>query len=380
MDASSYPPAGPTTQATEQKRFEGLDYVRGVAATLVVFAHLTQYIGAHASTPAWHIFAGSADMLVGSWLDFGKMGVAAFFCASGAIIPMSLKAKADSGRREALKKFATARFFRLYPAYWACVLLATLTGWSQLSDGELLANMTMLQRFLGVRDALGVFWTLQIELIFYAICAALFAAGWLHDQQIQDRTWRVMLALSVATAAARYVTGYKLPVALFLALTLMFFCCRFREAFIVSATERVSGPRVSEYVTLLAALLLVCILAYSRDYGHNETWYRYFISYVLGVALFIALAKAKWAHIGPSLRLLGECSYALYLFHPIVGFEVLERLERVLPERPGLACFAAVVSSAAVAYAVQSLIEAPCIKLGRRMVRAKTGFNKRPAY
>ena len=41
----------------------------------------------------------------------------------------------------------------------------------------MLANLTMLQQFAGIENVIGLYWTLQIELIFYGLCVLLFCAG-----------------------------------------------------------------------------------------------------------------------------------------------------------------------------------------------------------
>ncbi|MDC6668259.1 hypothetical protein OEZ84_26350, partial [Leclercia adecarboxylata] len=71
-------------------------------------------------------------------------------------------------------------------------------------------------------------------------------------------------------------------------------------------------------------LLPICVLAYSRDTGFGETWYRYFVSYAVGVAVFLAATritgeKLRW--IAP----LGGIGYIVFLSHPSV-FAIAEWL------------------------------------------------------
>lgn len=351
-------------------RLRGLDYARGVAALLVLVLHFGEFMRARAELPSWHAFGDLCKLLTAEWIDFGKIGIAAFFCVSGAIIPSSLPLQAESraARTAALQRFAVARLFRLYPMYWASLLLAVLLGWAEVSGAALWVNATMLQRFVGVRDALGVYWTLQIELIFYGLCALLFALGRLHEPRVQDWAWRTMLGLGVLTAAARYATGIKLPAALFMALMLMFFCCRHRRAIVAQRDAQGERPRPRDYLLLVAGIFVICRLAYSRDYGFGETWYRYFFSYLIGIALFQLLARAHDLAFGRALALLGEASYALYLLHPVVGFLVLDAFRRAGGD-PWLAFALATVSSLLTSYLAYRLIEAPAISFGRRVVK-----------
>ncbi len=82
--------------------------------------------------------------------------------------------------------FVVGRFSRLYPAYWAAVIL-TFTILSITSSpgkgpswSKALINLTMLQVFFNVGDLDGVYWTLGVELSFYIIMFALYKAstGW----------------------------------------------------------------------------------------------------------------------------------------------------------------------------------------------------------
>jgi hypothetical protein len=83
------------------------------------------------------------------------------------VIPFSLKNKG-------FRDFWISRFFRLYPAYWLSILLVVLVGGSIPAVLTLVINVTMLQKFVGFPDMIGVYWTLQIELIFYMLCSSRF--------------------------------------------------------------------------------------------------------------------------------------------------------------------------------------------------------------
>jgi peptidoglycan/LPS O-acetylase OafA/YrhL len=369
--AAAVPGVVPTDHARAQSgRFVGLDYVRGIAALLVAILHMCEFCEKHGGTAAWMAFGRQAKLVTSGWIDFGKIGIAAFFCVSGAIIPQSLPAD-DCGtdRRASLARFGAARFFRLYPMYWTSLVLAIVLGSAEVSGAALVVNATMLQRFVGVADALGVYWTLQIELIFYGMCAVMFWFGVLHRHAVQTRTWRIMLAMGIAMAAVRYVTGYRLPVAIFLALTLMFFSCRWRGHFLSREGEK--APPAHDYIVLLVGLFLTCRLAYSRDYGFGETWYRYFFSYIIGFFLFRSLAGMASLRAGRVFANLGQSSYALYLLHPVIGFHVLVLLRSELRDSPGLAVLSALAASIVFAQLAYELIEKRGIALGRRVTPAR---------
>src|SRR6202042_1441609 len=105
-------------------------------------------------------------------LDLGKFGVALFFLISGYIIPNSLGATGDR-----VGRFCISRFFRLYPLYWIATAAGIFLPWPHLADtfapAAILANLTMLQGYMGQPDIVGSAWTLQIELTFYGCCVLL---------------------------------------------------------------------------------------------------------------------------------------------------------------------------------------------------------------
>ena len=75
--------------------------------------------------------------------------------------------------------FVISRVARLYPPYWlslafAVVILALVQvpGYS-LSPGQIFVNLTMVQRWLLVDDVVDVYWTLAVEMQFYALVLTL---------------------------------------------------------------------------------------------------------------------------------------------------------------------------------------------------------------
>jgi peptidoglycan/LPS O-acetylase OafA/YrhL len=97
--------------------------------------------------------------------------VALFFLISGYIIPRSLETTPLAG-------FWLRRAFRLFPLYWFSIALYLLVGISAVTaPHELLANLTMLQPYFGVTHVNSVYWSLTVELTFYAMLTALLLFG-----------------------------------------------------------------------------------------------------------------------------------------------------------------------------------------------------------
>jgi len=140
-----------------------IDVLRGLAAVLVYVFH--QQIHTFIGYPEKPIPPGSLTwwFFLGA-IDLGKIAVAVFFCVSGYLIPSTLTKPGAT-----IRDFTIHRIFRLYPAYWVSiasrllVLIALGMTANLPTTFNLLANITMFQKFIGQQDMIGVFWTLQIE-------------------------------------------------------------------------------------------------------------------------------------------------------------------------------------------------------------------------
>lgn len=176
-------------------RYEFLDGLRAIAALLVAVQH-------------------GLEILFGPQIaarlpvNLGETGVVLFFFVSGVVIPLSL------ARHGSLGRFWIKRVFRLYPAYWAslvgCLMLAGLglfpPPFLTMRSAVLgaLANMTMLQSLMGVPSAIGVYWTLPLELLFYGLCSLLWLTGLLRRPMLCASAATALLLVSELAAATQH--------------------------------------------------------------------------------------------------------------------------------------------------------------------------------
>lgn len=163
--------------APSEGRLLEIDLFRFVAALGVVAFHFTFQGTLSSGDPT---LGEPTGVDYPSWLDaitrFGYLGVDLFFIISGFVVLMSAW-----GRRPS--RFVGSRVSRLYPAYWVGVtasVLAMLWVDSRQYDvslSEYLANMTMLQSWVGVPHIDPVYWTLRFELTFYFSLLVLVMVG-----------------------------------------------------------------------------------------------------------------------------------------------------------------------------------------------------------
>lgn len=359
--------ASSTAPAPRQggSRLGYVDSIRGVAALAVIYLHMARHFvgtGLLKDGPEYAAFFVSAYVF-----DLGKVAVALFFAVSGFVVPFSLL----RGKEHPIRDFCISRFFRLYPAYWLSIPLGAYLFFHLRGEPfgvpQVLANMTMLQQFMGQPNAIGVYWTLQLELIFYALCVAMFLIGRLREPRFVMGIALAMLFGTLAVAGARFVTAKNLPVAIPLSLTVMLLGLLWRFAL-------VEGDALARrYATWLAAALVlllpaISVLAYNRDTGLQETWYRYTLSYYAALLLFFVLTT-RWRLHAPAFQFLGRISYSVYLLGAVMQ-ELLflaappERFRAVPAHVYVVATMALTIVAATLAY---RFVEKPSIAIGRRI-------------
>lgn len=340
-------------------RFGYIDGLRGVAALLVVVMHLLDYLRPLAQPPAFSMI----DWMLTRVVDIGKVGVLVFFAISGFVIPSSFNNSPNP-----LGRFVIGRFFRLYPAYWLSVvsgIIIAVVSHSPIDYAAVAINLTMLQRFFGYSDLLGIYWTLQLEIVFYVLCCAMFLMRILNESMWNIVAIVGLLLAAIAMSWLRYSYGTKLPVALPLSLAMMFWGHIWR-------TGTDSGnrkPGLSLAVVYAAAMIPISLLAYNNDMGFGETWYRYCLTYVGSLVFFMLATYYKMFSIA---RWLGAISYSIYLFHTFVIFLAFHFFSRLISVY-GIMFWSVLLVTVvcAVSAVIYILLERPMIELGKRLTGSK---------
>lgn len=145
-------------------RLHSLDLVRFAAAISVVLFHFTAR-----DHVRWGQLPSGTFPLLSEFTRYGYLGVHLFFVISGFVILMSAWGRSTT-------TFVASRVGRLYPAYWAAVLLtgslrAMWPTFETRRPHDVLMNLTMLQEPFDVPHVDGVYWTLWVELQFYVLIA-----------------------------------------------------------------------------------------------------------------------------------------------------------------------------------------------------------------
>lgn len=328
-------------------RLAQLDALRGIAALAVVLFHYTtryDRLFGHTHPPALA-------------LPGGYLGVPLFFVISGFVIYMTLE------RTERPMDFVVSRFSRLYPAYWGALLLTfslvhaiglpgKTVGWEVL-----LVNVTMLQGFLGVTSVDGVYWTLEVELLFYAwalLCHRLGASAGLRNFLF------ACLALRLVYVAVAAVWGVDLPWVgqRWLLLPSIGWFALGVAAYRLSDT---GGASRSGWAMAAAAVVVT---------GLAEGWEMAALALLFFGAVYGA-ARGRWTWLEhPVLLWLGGISYTLYLLHENIGWALLRRLEGWGME-VHLAIALTLAVALAMAHGLTRLVERPAMRWIRERYRAR---------
>jgi len=355
----------PAGAAGRGVRLRYIDALRGIAALLVLWMHVAN--GYHALSPATAAHGRWLNDFVAS-IDAGRIGVVVFFLISGFVVPFSVRA--DSAAP--VQGFAIRRFFRIFPAYWLSVPLAAFAFFwiagSPFSAGEFLVNLTLLQDVFGVRPAEGVYWTLLVELVFYALCIALLLSRSLFSAR---RIAIVAASLALLHVAAMFMVWLGKPVA---SIAIAFWPLNLSAMF-CGALYRLQATAVRDRVasSILQALAIFYVVALplgAMVAAHKVPTYT--IAYALGFILFIA--GTRFARIETRLTdWLGRISYSIYLLHPVVA----ELLYVWLLRQPVasawrtqyLVVYLVVVTALTLGAAALAFrfVEAPAIRLGHRL-------------
>lgn len=339
----------PAPEKSVRIRFKLLDGLRFFAAFAVVAYHYVAYMHTRWGVPPIELFPILAPVAA-----YGALGVHLFFIISGFVILMS-------AQNRTVGAFVASRISRLFPAYWFAVLAAVFLycviapgKFKAISGGDILANLTMAQEGLGVKNIDGVYWTLWVELLFYILICGLiclnpterkimgFAVLWpiiaMISQQSENSFLVLLLSPKYAALFAGgmglyliHAHGHNLArwlVVIFNALV----ASQQATGYVAGIMSRATGQQLSQTVG---------------------------IAIILGFFALVALATVTPLRgMGPNwLTYAGALTYPIYLVHEAWGWGIIESVYPVAGRWPAL--ILAVLVSVAIAVFIERFVERP---------------------
>lgn len=331
-----------------------LDLLRLFAALGVVLFHYA-FRGAAAEN-----FTVVSLPSVESVAKYGWFGVQLFFVISGFVI-----ARSAMGRGPV--QFGIARFARLWPAFVVCTTLTALVTWLwgaprfETSVPQWLANLTMVAPALRQPFMDGAYWSIVIEITFYAWFALFMALG-----QFPKRTDDIVLGwLSIALVNEALIHSAIMR-HLFMTEYAGFFCAGILIAEIAGGRRGWQAPFL-----IVVSTVIACSEALV---GARETAIHYSVPFstmmmitltVLAVALVWLASRIRSLPLPKGLVLaIGGLTYPLYLLHQHIGYIAFNRLHEHAPAWllvPGMT-----LAMIALSYVIWRYIE----PIGRRLVTA----------
>ena len=325
------------------KRILELDALRALAAINLVLFHFT------------HVYQdrfGYSSPLGFEW-PFGAYGVEMFFILSGFVNSMSLL------RRGKPVDFVAARLIRIIPVFLLVIIanvwiLSLAPMNEQVSTSRFLANMTLLPRVLGYECVDPVMWTLQIEMMFYALLVVLFKTGWLKRFY---NGWGFLLVLSMlvcptldrmeATYAAE---SWFVAATVIRQLMLLDFVPLFAIGFMLYMIKTNVGSKWKNMLAIAASLFVF----HSIDHGkHNPVA----SLLIVGLVTMSAYGRVPFLRLKP-LVYISTISYAIYLCHNNLGCALIHRFDSI--GVPPIVCFViALAFSFSLAVIVTNRVEQP---------------------
>jgi exopolysaccharide production protein ExoZ len=306
---------------SDREYIYGLDVIRFLAAVSVAAFHLTWRV----PYETWR------------W-PYGWIGVQIFFVISGFVI-------ANSAYGSTARKFVISRFLRLYPVAWCAlpinavaIAIAHPAAYVQLGIGVGLSIKDLIGSFvLFDRDHLAsAYWTLVVELSFYAVVALALCFKRFNNVQI----WGVILVLWSSPLMVRLVLrslghepNYWAHGLGLNTVTLVHHGFYFGLGMLIWVVKE---RHISWVGLSAAALALVAAAGEIGDVvqgfnGFFLSCYGIFLASVIGICLSMRFNDRfpRSVALRGTIRLLGLATYPFYLLHEAVGGFVLVQMNRV---------------------------------------------------
>jgi peptidoglycan/LPS O-acetylase OafA/YrhL len=342
---------------SEIKQLDGIQYLRGLAALLVVAEHANLVIGLpkyFGRQPIPFEFYG------------GPAGVDLFFVVSGFIIAYITLEPSALQPRIGIVDFLWRRFARIVPFLWLCVAAyAALRFLGRDGSFEIQPYLRALTLFpIGPVNPSQA-WTLRHEFLFYLVFTTVFWPGRLRWIVIAAWMLSPILLLPAFDPAAGSMVS-ELAGFAFNRLNLLF-----GFGFLLSFGY-LRGPRwftgsISSGMPVLTALCgLYLGLFVLASYSHLNT--ADVLIAGLGAALILAVALRVRVERKPGLfdragRALGDASYAIYLTHGGIISALLGVWSRLAPHtNPFLVLFACIAGSLGIGLFIHRHIERPIVR------------------
>lgn len=291
------------------KRIQEIDYLRAVSMILIILYHYTtRYEEIIGHQVVWSIN-----------VPWGCFAVNTFFVLTGYLTFANL----NRGGVDFLKK----RVIRLYPTFWACILITSLFMAIMMPERlrsvkDIAFNFTMFPGLLGAQRVDGVYWTLQVEMIFYLLVSVITVRKSERWRNIGVGCW-----IGAATVAflCKRVGINPFPIKLIGLIALSTSRFEFLAAGVLLALlEKEQRQRSAIYLGLI-----ICSIVAYWDMGwiHGVLWLILTLACIALAVNMESKQNSKSNLLTRALVWLAQISYPVYLLHQFIGFAILRKLD-----------------------------------------------------
>jgi peptidoglycan/LPS O-acetylase OafA/YrhL len=319
------------------QRYQELDALRGIAAVSIMLYHYTERYT--------ELYGHNENLLF--YVPLGYMGVDILFILCGFLTIATLN------RHKTAFDYVLARFSRLYPVYFVSVCLTSAATYFIGLPGRTvkpihaLANLSMLHPFFHIPFVDGVYWSLMVQITFYAFIFAL--------RRLPVGKCNIVYALWIAFSLVDKKQSLLGPLGRYL---LILDYCHLFIAGIAFYAVYINRKRYDSWAILAATMFTT--LLYRNDYREvaaSLTIYLCFAAFIYGnLPSFI---KCRY------MLFMGAISYPLYLIHQNIGYMIMNKLNETGISQWTIPLIAASVSIA-IATVLRAGIEVPAMNLLRK--------------
>jgi exopolysaccharide production protein ExoZ len=336
-------------------KLTGIEAGRGIAALLVLGVHTRD-----------HLYKGFGRFPLGDLFVFGHAGVDFFFVLSGFII--FYVHAGDIGQPRQLMHYLRRRFTRIYPFYWVISLLAlaaaAVSAHQEFPSAEnVIASALLLP--LSEVVVVPVAWTLQHEIIFYAMFSVTI---------VNRKIGIALLGLWLGLIISRLYVPYMDIGPVSNAFNFHFFF-GMATAWLL---QRRTIP--APLIVLLLGTSMFFLVGGTEDLGLVQgtsliTHFGYSAGSAIAILGLVEVERQKAIHVPRVMIELGGASYAIYLTH-LLGIGAVWQIMLVTRLSDFLPLWAAFIllfaGGALIGWIISRTVERPVIAIARHLTGPKT--------
>jgi len=339
------------------KRFESLDWLRGMMAFAIMIYHLI----------SWEAFHPQAGNVLG---NFGIYGVSIFFVLSGLSMGIVYN--------NYIKNFHTSivffirRLFRLLPLLWIAIAIVAGIGFivnGQLDIYKIFLNVTLLFGFVAPAEYINIgAWSIGNETFYYAFTPFLIML-YAQNKQLGN------LAVLGLIAVGMYFAFSALDPSRTLSAQWQTYINPFNNFFLYACGlalyynfHSVSMKNIANILVVIS-LAVLCLYPVDGDQINITTGFNRIVFALASIALTLGFYKLEidlpsW--FAKPFANLGEATYGVYLLHPVVYMFVNK-----LVYQPMLCIVVTSIATIVIANISYKVYEKLFIKIGKKVTTQK---------